>query len=42
MHVLQTLLTQASVVVSEPWEGGDRRDKNHLGIPCHHQTDPSH
>lgn len=40
MHVLQTLLTQASVVLSERLEGDNRRDENHPGIPCQHQTAP--
>lgn len=39
MCVLQTLLTQAPVVVSEHLEGGNRRDKKHLSIPCHHHTE---
>lgn len=42
MHVLQTLLTQASVVVSGHLEGGNRRDKNHLSIPSHPQIDFRH
>lgn len=34
MHVLQTLLTQAPVVVSGHLGGGNRKNTNHLCIPC--------
>lgn len=42
VHVLQTSLAQASVVVSGHLGGGNRRDKKHLSIPSHPQIDLRH